>query len=114
MLRTLVFGSLVLTVLATSAAAEEGEAFAFDNGDTLLRYCKEEDDPFASGYCMGVIIGSHDALTWGHTKFCKPRDIVVQQIRDIVVQYLDRNPEKRHLVATELVYFALKEQFPCP
>jgi hypothetical protein len=44
---------------------------------------------------------------------CPPKDIVSDQVKDVVVQYLTAHPETRHRAAANEALSALQAAFPC-
>jgi hypothetical protein len=61
----------------------------------------------ALGYVQGV------ADVYAGTKICMPKNVTAGQARDVVKQYLEINPEKRHYSADSLVLNALAQVWPC-
>ena len=44
---------------------------------------------------------------------CVPGESTKGQLADVVIKYLEQNPERRHLEAGSLVPEALNRAFPC-
>jgi len=52
-------------------------------------------------------------LGWKAACSPKPKAVSAGQVEDIVVNYLNKHPEKRHFDVSGLVLDALSEAFPC-
>jgi hypothetical protein len=84
----------------------------------LHERCSQPSDSFfASGDCMGYVVGIADALGAGNEingfSACFPEEVTTGQIRDIAIAFLQEHPELRHYAASGLVASALEEAFPC-
>ena len=121
---------LVLTWLALVSGAQaiwaqEIEAFS---ADTLKEACHSlalairgvqpisQDDPGAM-LCFGYIAGWSQAMELVESKpFCWPSDMQVQpgDVAELIVAYLETNPEAAALPAHVAVQEAIVEVFPCP
>jgi hypothetical protein len=70
-----------------------------------------------SGLCMGFVMGIADAMSTGNailgTMMCLPEHVTGEQAQDVVKQFLEQHPERRHYTATTIAADALKEAFPC-
>lgn len=96
-------------------------AFAF-TGNELLANLKEDKKPFDNsttatsaykrGIGLGFVMGSFD-FAEATGVFCPPTGVTKGQATDIVIAFLEKHPEVRHLSAGAIVYVALKESFPC-
>ena len=66
---------------------------------------------------MAYISGVADTTASGGVirglKNCRHTHVTVQQLGDVVVQFLQKHPELRHHAASYLVAQALSESFPC-
>ena len=106
----------VVALLIALTASGQTVAEGYQRGNTLLTDCKSKVGTYNNGFCTGYIAGATDAvLHFAADRICKPdKGLNLGQIEDIVVKYLDDNPEKRQHTAGTLVYIALLETFPCP
>jgi hypothetical protein len=102
----------------TIAAFLPSFAYAFD-GNHLLKMCREGevgDGYFQQGYCIGYTASIADVLRQdlinGYSA-CVPSDATYGQISDVVLKYLNDNPQMRHYTAPGLAAIALSEAFPC-
>lgn len=94
---------------------------SFTTGNSLFDQCSATSS-IAKEYCLGYIVGIADALsdvnsdggTIQGARACPPkRNLSQGQVRDVVVQWLQRNPAIRHKGASGLVATAIAEAFPC-
>jgi hypothetical protein len=93
-----------LTALSLAANAQ------YMNGNKLFSEMNSSslsDKNFALGYILGVVDSYDEEL------FCIPRNANAGQLRDVVQQYLARNPKDRHLHGGALVAIALMDVYPC-
>jgi hypothetical protein len=80
-----------------------------DGNGLLSRMNDSESIPkmVALGYVQGV------ADVYARVKVCAPQNVTAGQARDVVKQYLELNPERRHYSADSLVVNALSQVWPC-
>jgi hypothetical protein len=92
-----------------------GHAFtaSFVNGNDLLEKCNTPLDIVCIGYIDGVAYAMNDGNAVNGFKACIPLGVTAQQIKDIAVRYLIKNPAVRIYAASSLVAAALSEAFPC-
>jgi hypothetical protein len=92
-----------LTLLSLGANAQ------YINGNSLHADLtgSSSDRAFALGFVAGVV-DSYDGEL-----FCTPRGANLGQLRDIVQQFLVRNPKERHRNAAAIVAIALVIDYPC-
>ena len=90
------------------------QAHPFDTGNDLLLTCKENTDAvmvsLCSAYIVGVVNGYERAAP--RPVFCRPATTVSQQM-DVVIQFLERRPDIRHLSGAALIIAAMSGAFPC-
>ena len=116
---TLVSLALVMALMPSSARSKTS---AYNTGNTLLSMCEGQPpfDVLGEPYCTGYVVGIADALSieegvssvWGW-KACIPDSVSRRQLRDVVVKYLQNNPETRDETAASLTAAALAMAFPC-
>jgi hypothetical protein len=103
-------------LLACAHAAPVAESAAvFDTGNSLYEYLTA-NNATARAHAAGYIAGVADVGSMGKVfgwSFCLPRRTTKDQITDVVKQWLDQHPEKRHVGAVGLVSEALAGAFPC-
>jgi hypothetical protein len=80
-----------------------------DGNGLLSRMNDSETVPrmVALGYVQGV------ADVFARVKICAPQNVTAGQARDVVKQYLEINPDRRHYSADSLVLNALAQVWPC-
>ena len=81
-------------------------------GDDLLAECRTSL-LFCTGYAMAVA----DALSAGEViagwEACPPDDVTYEQIVNVIVDYLNDNPDTLGEAAVALTAVAFHEAFPC-
>ncbi|MFD1789676.1 Rap1a/Tai family immunity protein [Sphingomonas floccifaciens] len=89
-------------------------------GNQLYEQCNSENQFFRIS-CRSYISGAVDALNqWrvfiDNPPFCLPPDtsITLDQLRDIAIDYIARNPATRNQPAPFLIGTAMSTAFPCP
>jgi hypothetical protein len=116
LVRTLVAGLMMLEVTPDASQAAAA-VHAIMHGNELLRVCNSVlDIPDEFDGCDTYIVGATDALDLvaPHlTNICRPQSHAIQQLRDIVVNWLGEHPEERHRPAAKLIGLALAEAWPC-
>jgi len=101
------------------AALWSGQAAAtgyFEDGNTLLKVCTSTnttDRSYCNGYVGGIVDSITEVGSMSGRKACLPAGVMSSQARDVVIQWLQRNPQVRHFTAPGLVAKALSEAFPC-
>lgn len=106
-----------LAIIAVVALALPHPAQAIENTDTgtgnqLLATCSADKSYYASGTCMGYILGVADAA--GAMKYWCPAGGVTQgQVRDIVVNGLHSDVSHRQESSLDLIVKYLSVSFPC-
>lgn len=106
---------------AGSCFAQHLATTGYITGDRLITQCADGTST-GDGLCLGYILGVVDAMqaaqaSGGTLVFgwntCPPSDVKAEQLRAIVVHFLDDHPETRASSATGLVAKALSDAFPC-
>jgi hypothetical protein len=100
-----------VTALVALLWCSSSFAQGFLHGDELYAFCTKAKQTPQKATCAGFIIGVVDALTGTHD-ICLPKEIIGQQVMDIVVDYLREHPETRQNTAASEVGAALK-RFRC-
>jgi hypothetical protein len=80
-------------------------------GNQLIEWCAASNN-FDQGYCLGYLRGIAEArsVLGG---FCPPPGVILKQLVDVVVHYLNDNPAQRDTDAIWLVTTALSTAWPC-
>lgn len=108
--------TLALTI-SVSAPAKAG----YVTGNDLFSDCGADrsDNVYyqKSARCTGYIVGALDALEIDALlrgrPTCISARVTVGQLRDIVMAYLTKNPQDRHMDASALVAVAINDAFQC-
>lgn len=107
----LLLGSPMVT---PSAAAQN---FMFETGATLLEKCRNKDAGYAlacTAYIVGAVDGIKKDVFIGRAQpNCWPDKMQAEEVRRIVVAYLERYPDQRKAPASVLVSIALNGRYPC-
>ena len=92
-----------LTVAAVTMGVAQAPAHAgFADGNRLYQDCSSEKGDVRLWLCAGFITGAvHGNEPLGG---CVPHTVKLDQVRDVVHQYLQKHPEKRHIEANALPY----------
>lgn len=136
MLRRIAVVALAL-VAAQSGHAAGDPNHPFDRGNAFLRLCKNKHpeagatgkvacESFVAGYVTAykrvfnhLLIVEYpkfkpnERLSPSLSYFCLGEDKELEQITDVVVEYLQRHPESRHGDTGDLILKAMEEGFPC-
>ena len=116
MLRGPIFGLAAAFLALVAAPAVAGSNLT---GNDLLERCSASatENPIQWGVCLGYVAAIADALGQGRpingVRACPARDVTSGQMMDVVRQWLERNPARRHLTGSVLVAAALQQAFPC-
>ena len=112
---------LILTGLASHQANAATAMKGYFDGNRLYADCKNESDPTSQGFCVGYISGLVDldlayasVMEGFRPQYCLRNAVNPVQLKDIVIQYLEANAEKRQYPAVSNVMAALANAFPCP
>lgn len=109
--------TFVLLTATTPAKADVFENTQTGNG--LLGLCRSSDNSREMLACYSYLKGTLDGwLTSENTfrnepSFCIPKGVTLIQLRDILVRWLDDNPERRHAEGSALIVNAIVRSFPC-
>lgn len=111
---------LSLAILAgTSAPPFVSPAGAyFLDGDELMNHCSANipDERFDPAICVTYIMGAYDAYMFQrlvrNQPRCTPRALTAGQLREVVVDYLQDNPDNRGMDASALVWNAIIAEWP--
>ena len=108
----LIFIALVLA----NTLAQSSSTASFVKANQLYNICISESKVDVAA-CEGYIMGVNDSIFSGHfsgkIQICMPPGVSPSQSRLIVIKYIERIPEKIHLVADAIVAEALASTFKC-
>jgi Rap1a immunity proteins len=120
--KPLVFVTVVTASMLLLPKHELGATITLD-GNNLYTDCTAATTKVPTeqwslvGTCIGYVTAVTDAMFAGNSvngfKACIPVNVDMNQIVDVVKNFIRDNPEKRHLVAVGLVAAALARAFPC-
>lgn len=107
---------ILLTFLALPAGAANEGYMAFATAGALAATCRGADqEPAQAAICRQYILGAADTLSYLQVgEICYPANVSTDQLRLVVVKWLQDNPAELHLGAPEIVDKALRIAFPCP
>jgi len=102
---------LVLFGVIAALSATPVDAGYYETGNDVHAACSES----VYGFCLGYAAGLADAVYFNLLSgVCIPNEVQLNQVRDVVIAYLDAHPETRHEPAYYLGRQALIAAWPCP
>jgi hypothetical protein len=108
----------VLACIVSAAQAQFIKDPYFLSGNDLLDLCtgSPDDRSLCTGYVQGAVDQESARVQFDKVVplFCVPAGVIVQQVIDITVRYLQNHPEQRQNVASGTVVNALMQVWPCP
>ena len=113
---------IIVSVVGPAQAPAQGGSTYFQNGNKLYADCTS-NNRYDQAYCLGYVVGVtdlavnlSDAAELGARppKVCIPLGVTQGQVKDVVIDYLRRDPEHRHHVtAVVQVEIAVVDAWPC-
>ena len=111
-----------LILLATAGMSPDSARAGFYSGEALLESCtadRNARDFFEKSYeCVGYVAGAVDAFNTTREvnglKSCIPASVTLNQLKGATIDYLRANPDKRTQSASNLVFTATRQAWPCP
>ena len=89
----------------------------FATGNQLLAHCQDEEDAERQAYCYGYSQGVADFFGPLHQQpggtQCPPAGVNGDQIREVMIRYLEQNPEHLHLTGAVLAMLSITSTW-CP
>lgn len=90
-------------------------------GNELLKYCEEGNNEAlkvhfqSNAFCLGYVTGASEGLFYADNRnvVCFSDGVTVEQLKKVVMKYLNDNPQKLHESYVPLIYSSIKEAFPC-
>ncbi|MCW5770926.1 MAG: hypothetical protein KIT16_04760 [Rhodospirillaceae bacterium] len=107
---------IVACAIVAAATAAEARTGRFLSTPEFIRLCTASTNAVERQDCLGYISGVADALDGNALdgiRACLPEAVTRKQLRDIVVEWLQANPQLRRFRAASLVATALAKKFPC-
>ncbi len=107
------FIALALAVCAFTVMARPAGA-QFYSGNKLHEVCYATDETrILAAACVGYITGAVDFLVW-RKRACLPNTLSMAHLTSVVMTHLNEHPEKRQLIAAEIVAAFATNAWPCP
>ena len=109
---------ICVAILLGIASWQVGATASLMDGKALLGDC-ESQSPASFAICLGYLEAAVDTHnTWVgwkdlHAKICVPKGVKPEELRLVVVKYLNDNPKLLHVSGSSLVLNALMGAFPC-
>ncbi len=97
---------IILFILMVSTTCAHA---GFYTGNDLLRLYNSTNSS-QKEKVKGYVAGISDSY---NKTICLKKGMVLSQITAVAIQYIEKNPKKRHYSARTLVLSALKSAFPC-
>ena len=99
-----------------------GHAAVFWSGQMMLNVCKQSDAIVPHEDCLAFAKGVVDLLSEataavggvGSYRVCLTQDVTENQVRDVVMQFLQEHPAELNYSAAYLASRALAAAWPCP
>lgn len=103
-----------LTTLGTFLSADSTKYFY--NGTKLYNLCRAEN-AIDEALCEGYILGVQDAIYSGHLSdhfnICLPEGVEPDQIRLMLLRFIEKNPNIMNFAAEGLVAKTLETSYSC-
>jgi hypothetical protein len=103
--------ALVLAAVFWPACAVS-QPLHFMSGNEIYEDCTGPKGSPKYGICIGYVVGISDALNMVGS-VCASTSVTVDQVIDVIVNYIRANPKYRDVPASLLAGAALREAFPC-
>ena len=108
------FVLIYLTTLGSFLSA--GSTKYFYNGTQLYNLCRAET-AIDEALCEGYILGVQDAIYSGHLSehfsICLPEGVEPDQIRLMLIRFIENNPDIMNFAAEGLVAKTLETSYSC-
>lgn len=111
----------ILAMVASAIYPINSLSAGYVSGNDLYRDCTAEKNDLTyyqtrarcSAYIVGAADGIDEERTMSGIAECVPSNVAIGQLRDIVVDYLKKNPQNRHYTGYSIVSVALISAFRC-
>lgn len=109
---------LVFTALSAISTLAKADFMSGNDLHSGLQTTNAVDKAYALGYVIGIAdFEDYKNKTQGNSKrsscFFVPDTASGTQVTDVVKNWLDKHPGRRHYAASSVVAAALRETFPC-
>lgn len=87
------------------------------SGNWWLKTCTSTKE-YNDNYCIGLVFGMNQINEFQRNfgdgrHYCLPDGVTMQQLRLVLVKYLQENPQVLHYSIGTLFMLAANKQFPC-
>jgi hypothetical protein len=116
MLRTSILAAALLALTTATARAEETTLVIDGHKFVELCYATEKETKLV---CASFTLGVSDTLAvWlalrpNSARACIPSAVLLNQLVDVGLDYIQRFPAERHLRAAQLLMVAFGDAWPC-
>ncbi|HWV13038.1 MAG TPA: Rap1a/Tai family immunity protein, partial [Sphingobium sp.] len=112
-----ILAALLLLCSPLATVPAHAQHFMFETGTTLLAKCRNKAPEYAlacTAYIVGAVDGIKKDVFIGRAQpNCWPDMMRAEDVRRIVVAYIERYPDQRKAPASVLVSVALNGRYPC-
>jgi len=113
---------LSIAVKADAQTVPQGHAAVFWSGKMMLNVCKQSDALLPNEDCRAFAMGVVDLLSEataavggvGSYLVCLTDEVTANQVRDVVVKFLQEHPAELNYSAAYLASRAVAAAWPCP
>jgi hypothetical protein len=102
--------AISLSIAVSLLGSGETLCQGFWDGNDLYKYCGSENMPDKT-VCTAYVVGAVDVFV-ASRKLCFPKNFIIKEAADIVINYLRDHPEGRHYAAVSEIAMALRN-FHC-
>ena len=101
-------GIIIILFIPIAALSNSGRVFI--TGNDLKEYCEQ-----SSNFCFGYVTAVVDDVTISsnQNQYCLPNDMNVESLQQVVMQFMDANPDLLVITGAGVVKHALSSSFPC-
>src|ERR1700758_4438935 len=102
----------ILCALPVHGKADVEQGFL--DGNKLLDLCKKDASITNQRVCAGYLMGVADVGQQLHKgTLCMPTGISVSDLRELVMKYVEENPEQQRYAAFSTILTIFLNAFPC-
>jgi len=118
MRRTCLYLCLAMLAVTGATPLVSPAAAYFLDGDELMNHCSANiaDERYDPAVCVTYVMGAYDAYMFQrlvrNQPRCTPRSLTAGKLREVVVEYLQDNPDNRAMDASALVWNAIIAEWP--
>jgi len=103
----------IATLVGVILGASIGDGYAQEvTGQQLLELCSPQASDAGHAICLGYITGSYDTSVV-RGGICAPPSVTHGQVRDTVLKFMQKHPERLQEPAPHLIVAGMAEAFPC-